>query len=743
VAGFLQEMLAGVGPTVAQGRDTTIVRDIMARTEKRIADQLKDQPEVAAQLYLTIAGIYDQLGDYPKAESLCREAIRLQQSATDPDDETLAEMFDHLGEVQSSRGDFMGAEKSIEQALAIEQHHSGVPPEAVIDTRINLAGIMRQRGDLAGAEKELYGVLSLTAKLPEPQQTLRSAPVMNVLGVVLWTRGDLARAEICLSNAVAAQSRAAGDSGPEVADGLGNLGLVRWERGDLAGAELVQRRALELKEKNLGPDHPAVANSLNNLAMVLRDKGDLGPAEQDQRRALALEAKAVGENHPETRVARNNLEAILRRRAGLSGDAAAFREALALNPGDPIAADGFATLLAESSLTPLAGVSAAPEPWRFTTSLPPPDWMAPDFSDKDWTSCPAVFGPTNFVPRSERAVTPRTNLWLRQEFELPRVPTGRIVLRRNRNQGAEIYLNGVLAAPVADWSDTAVLVPCSDAAAATLQPGRNVLAVHCDDADGGAQVGAAIFVTPDSGIGRARVVEEFGKMITQQPQQAELYVGRANALARSGKLDMAAKDIAKAIELEPGSPDVWYDLASLLATMGNQSAYGEKRSQALLRFANPPGPAAAQKIAMLALLMPAYGADLDGASALADRAASVDYVDANLPERQLTESLALFRRGDSMAAVDWTTRVLAGATNAAQPGWTHEHARDRVAAAYFIQTLAFQGMREPDKARAAFSHGIEALKAELPVLDDGDPGRDWPDALMVRILMREARAGTQ
>lgn len=743
VAGFLQDMLAGVGPSVAQGRDTTIMRDILARTEKQIAEQLNDQPEVAAQLYLTMAGIHDQLGDYPKAEALCREAIRLQQSVSGPDAEPMGEMFSHLGSVQTERGDLAGAETSIRRALSIEQSHPDTAPEGVIDTRMGLVGLMRERGDLAGAEKELYRVLALATNLPEPQQTLREAPAMNVLGLVLWNRGDLAHAEICLSNAVAAQIRAAGEAGPEVAQGLGNLGLVRWERGDLAGAEQVQRRALELKEKNLGLEHPSVANSLNNLAIVLRDEGDLAAAEKAQRRAVAIELKAVGENHPDARLACNNLEVIVRRRAALSGDTNAFREALALNPTDPLAADGFASLLAEPSLTPLAEQSPTPEQWRFTASKPPANWAAPDFSDGAWASSPGIFAPTSFVPRSDRGVTPRTNLWLRQQFQLGQVPTGKVVLRLNRDQGAEVYLNGVLAAPAADWSDAAALVPCADSAAATLHPGRNVLAIYCDDADGGAQIGAALYTTPDPTAGRSGVIEELGNLIEQKPQRAELYVGRAGVLVHVGRMEEAARDMAKAIELEPGAHQGWYALATLLASTGEPAAYMEKRSQALARFTNPSGPPAAQQVALLALMMPAYGPDLGAASALADRAASVDSTDAGLPERQLTEGLAKYRRGEFAAALDWTAKVLATAANPAQPGWAHERARNRIAAACFVQAMACQGMHEPVKARAAFSQGVAALQAELPVVDAGDPGRNWPDTLAVRVLMHEAKATIQ
>src|SRR5262245_32482238 len=68
VARFLKSMLEGVGPSVALGRDTTMLREILDRTEKRVGEDLKDQPEVEAELRNTLGEVYLALGQYQKAE---------------------------------------------------------------------------------------------------------------------------------------------------------------------------------------------------------------------------------------------------------------------------------------------------------------------------------------------------------------------------------------------------------------------------------------------------------------------------------------------------------------------------------------------------------------------------------------------------------------------------------------------------------------------------------------------------
>ena len=71
VAHFLEDMLQGVAPSVAMGRDTTMLREIVDKTAERIDKELEGQPEVQAELRLTLAQVYFELQLYREAESDC------------------------------------------------------------------------------------------------------------------------------------------------------------------------------------------------------------------------------------------------------------------------------------------------------------------------------------------------------------------------------------------------------------------------------------------------------------------------------------------------------------------------------------------------------------------------------------------------------------------------------------------------------------------------------------------------
>ena len=80
VARFLSEMLEGVGPSKARGRDTTMLREILDKTAERIGHELTNQPEVEVELRSTLADIYRELGLYQRQEEMARQNLQLIQT---------------------------------------------------------------------------------------------------------------------------------------------------------------------------------------------------------------------------------------------------------------------------------------------------------------------------------------------------------------------------------------------------------------------------------------------------------------------------------------------------------------------------------------------------------------------------------------------------------------------------------------------------------------------------------------
>ncbi|SPE58694.1 putative Mitogen-activated protein kinase kinase [Verrucomicrobia bacterium] len=739
VAQLLQAMLQRVGPEVALGRDSRMLQEIMEETRQSLHQQLKDQPEAEAELRATLAETYRQLGDLANAETEYRQALRLQESVSGTEATNVTPIVNALAEVMTDRGELSGAEPIIREQLARSQRLFGKVHPDVATSLHELAVVLWQKGDLAGADELQRQALLLWRGFQDPKNISVS---LSDLGLVLLDRGDLAGAEASFRESLDIRKKLLPPGHPGLMIAFNNLALALWYKGELAAAEAMDRQALETYRKLYRDGSLDTAASLNNLALVLRDRGDFAAAEPLQREALAMVEKAFGKDDPHAGFARNNLATLLRRRGAVAADPQLLREALMLNPTDPMTADAFACLLSTPFLAPVAaGAGTASHGWQWTSTQPGSDWAAPDSAQPAWPSAPIVSGAAIFVPRtSKNPIQWRTNLWLRREFELSTIPPGKLVFRINRNHDAHVFLNGVGAVPWADWSDTEVLLPAAGAGKPTLRVGRNVLAVHCQDADGGAPIDVQLFVTQEPNAGMQSLIEELDKLLGNEPGRAQLYVGRAAIFARLGRWPEAATNLSKALELKPSESTAGYQLAPLLLEINDLPGYGRLRHQALARFAQTGDPIVAGRIASLSLLVAAEGEDLASAVKLADEAAAAEYADGSLGWRQLAKGLAEYRRGRFADSVAWMDKALVTAGQQSLPGWNHEVERNRKAMAYFVKGMAHFRMRDPAAAQGALSQGIEIVITQSPAPDSGDLGRDWPDWLIAQLLLQEAQA---
>ena len=130
--------------------------------------------------------------------------------------------------------------------------------------------------------------------------------------------------------------------------------------------------------------------------------------------------------------------------------------------------------------------------WRYTTDRPTDGWEAPGFDSASWQEGEGVLG-TKGTPGAEVRTTWDTpDIWARRSFDLPEINPNRLLLGVLHDEGAEIYLNGVLAAKVTGYTGGYDDIAISPEAAATLKTGQNVMAVHCHQSAGGQAIDVGI-----------------------------------------------------------------------------------------------------------------------------------------------------------------------------------------------------------------------------------------------------------
>jgi serine/threonine protein kinase/tetratricopeptide (TPR) repeat protein len=329
VAQFLTDMLNGVGPSVALGRDTKLLREILEKTAERVSKALKDQPEVEADVRSIIGEVYREIGDLEQASAMHTEALAIRKRKFGNEHPDVAHSLNEVALVLEYQNKLPEAETMHREALAMRRKLLGNEHPDVAESMNNLASVFHGRGKLAEAETMHREVLAMQRKLLGNDHA-NVATSLNNLAVVLHDDGNLGEAEIIYRETLAMQRKLFGNDHPRIADTLNNLASLLHARGKLGEAETMHREALTMQRKLLGNDHASVARSLNNLALTLCDQGKFVEAETVLRETLVMRRKILGEEHPDVATSLNNLASLLDDQGKLAEAETMYRAALAM-----------------------------------------------------------------------------------------------------------------------------------------------------------------------------------------------------------------------------------------------------------------------------------------------------------------------------------------------------------------------------------------------------------------------------
>jgi serine/threonine protein kinase/tetratricopeptide (TPR) repeat protein len=327
VGRFLGEMLHSVGPSVAKGRDTIMLREILDRTTERIGQELTNQPQTQIEIRSVLINTYHELGLYARMEELARQNLRLARSLPEADNTHIADALAQVGDARQHQGYAEEAEPFTREALGMYRRHLGEEHHRVAYTLNDLATILKGQGKLAEAETSAREAVRINRKV-YGEEHRETASTLNTLAEVLRDENKLEEAEKIWRDVLPMQRRLLGNEAPSCIISLINLGGVLERQGNAVEAERLEREALDLGQKVLSADHPHLAICLGWLAQALKDQAKLPEAEATAREALALRRK-LG-NELEEATALNTLGNILSAEGRVSEEEETYRAALTI-----------------------------------------------------------------------------------------------------------------------------------------------------------------------------------------------------------------------------------------------------------------------------------------------------------------------------------------------------------------------------------------------------------------------------
>jgi CHAT domain-containing protein/tetratricopeptide (TPR) repeat protein len=243
--------------------------------------------------------LYDERGDYARAETLFGRALSIRERALGPDHPDVAGSLNNLAFLYDELGEYHRAEGLLERALGIKTKALGAEHPRVATSLANLAGVYEDEGDYARAEPLYARALAIREKAFGPEHTDVATSLDN-LAVNSQRRGDYTRAEPLYLRALAIREKALGPDHLDVSVSLNNLAALYDDEGRYEKAEPLYVRALGITEKKRPADHPEHATSLSNLALLYAEEGKTSLGLPLLTQALAISDTALGPKHPES-----------------------------------------------------------------------------------------------------------------------------------------------------------------------------------------------------------------------------------------------------------------------------------------------------------------------------------------------------------------------------------------------------------------------------------------------------------
>ncbi len=278
VVAFMNATLRGVDPSVAKGRDITMLKEMMDVAAARIArGELADVPAAEVRLGTTIGDIYRRLALYQDAREMLVPTLERARAIWPEGHVQVAFVLASLATLDYVQGNLTAAEPQYREALSITERQLVGDDRRVAAAMGNLAVLLQARGELDEAERLYRRGLAINRRLAAGDH--RSvAWFMQALATLLTVRGDHEAAEPLYVESLAMNRRLFPGDDPGVATGLGHLAILHHGRNELEQAEQHYRESLAMNRRLHEGDHPSVATGLNTLATLLRDKGDLEEA---------------------------------------------------------------------------------------------------------------------------------------------------------------------------------------------------------------------------------------------------------------------------------------------------------------------------------------------------------------------------------------------------------------------------------------------------------------------------------
>jgi eukaryotic-like serine/threonine-protein kinase len=609
VTKFLEEMLQGVGPSVALGEDTKLLRRILDQTVGRVGKEMADQPEVEAELRNIIGGLYGELGYPGQGEKMVRQALAIHQKEFGSESLEAAASLNLLGRQLMGQYKRPEAARAHGEALAIRRRLLGQEHADTATSLSDLAAVYGEEGNVAEAEAMAREALRISRKVGGNNSS-QVADVLRNLCMILGNGGKWAEAEETAREVLKMRRNLHGPEHPSVAAALHDLAWAVNALEKFEEAETLEAEAVQMQERLLGGSHPDVAITLNSLGKLLGNRGDKQASEGVLKAVLSIQRKMLAGDHPATLETLGSLANVLQEEGKRPEAESTWREALAIW-------DKRGEIDKPERLYALRGLGESLE------------------SQGKWSQAQEVWQESLVLWRKRGGIEERQSMFTLRKLGLA------LEAARNWPEAESVYREALTISRKKGDEDPEALVDLERVVRVLTAEKKFVEAQQLLDK----------MLTP---------------AFVAKPASVSLLVLRVNVMGRRGRWREAAGDAALALENQLTEHYRYHTLAALLAMAGDRPAYEQVCKRLVTKFADSTNPYVSERIAQDYLLLPNSGADLALMDKLADKAVTAGSGTEDLPYFQACKAMSQYRLGNFSEAIAWGEKSAKSSTGFAR-----------------------------------------------------------------------------
>jgi hypothetical protein len=197
VAKFLKDMIWDMKPSVAMGRDTTLMREFADRTYEQLNQDLTAQPDVQVELRASLGKLFHVLGDYRKAEAIHRDNLPRMKRLLGDERGRVIELMRDFACVLEHRGKHKESEAMAREALALVRKRHGEEHTDVAHALSLVAGALAGQRKYAEAVEWQRQSQAIYLKLRGPEDPDYAIGLANL--ALAHQAGKHGRSRVALS----------------------------------------------------------------------------------------------------------------------------------------------------------------------------------------------------------------------------------------------------------------------------------------------------------------------------------------------------------------------------------------------------------------------------------------------------------------------------------------------------------------------------------------------------------------